>query len=143
MFALHILTRFDLLGAVTAPRKTNILRVLQKGTLASVSLLDLFAIQTFVQIAGKRAAAHVPLPSITLSNSSIEPKNSFVSIVSPVFVALSASARAGVYGCFGWESNAKMKKVAKPAGKPVAGSKSPLFQGFRSGTSHIGREDEA
>lgn len=69
VFALHILTRFVLLGAVTAPRKTNILRVLQKGTLASVSLLDLFAIQTFVQTAGKRAAAHVPLPSITLSNN--------------------------------------------------------------------------
>jgi len=59
-------------------------------------LLDLFAVRTFVQTAGKRAAAHVPLPSITLSNSPIEAKNSFVSIVSPVF---RGAQRVGEGGC--------------------------------------------
>jgi len=92
------LTRSDHLGAVTAPKRSNIFKCYAKRNVSfSYALPDFIHARRLGLSCGKRAAAHVPLPSITISKSPVKPKNLFVSTASPVFRGAQRVGEGRVY----------------------------------------------
>ena len=92
------MTRSDHLGAVTAPKRSNIFKCYAKRNVSySYALPDFIHARRLGLSCGKRAAAHVPLPSITISKSPVKPKNLFVSTASPVFRGAQRVGEGRVY----------------------------------------------